>query len=183
LLGVLLLAGASFSAFHYGAWVLLAVVALVAALIIVIEIRPLCEGLLGACQRVTLLKGIAGGLRQAYEAAYGLLRPRPLLIGTILGTVAWLCECLAFFFVCKGFGLGTSLPLATFIYAFASLAGAASMIPGGLGVAEGSLTGLLMLSGAARGDAASATIIVRLCTLWFAVLIGLAASLKLKDKI
>jgi uncharacterized membrane protein YbhN (UPF0104 family) len=46
------------------------------------------------------------------------------------------------------------------------------MLPGGLGVAEGSLTGLLVALGTSLPDAAAATLVIRAATLWFAVALG-----------
>ena len=73
----------------------------------------------------------------------------------------------------------SSLPLraATFVYAFASLAGAVSMLPGGLGVAEGSLTALLAGFGTPLPEAAAATLLVRSVTLWLAVALGASSPL------
>ena len=56
--------------------------------------------------------------------------------------------------------------------------------PGGLGVTEASLGTLLareyraagLAAEAARTNAASAVILIRLCTLWFAVLVGFVAT-------
>ena len=58
------------------------------------------------------------------------------------------------------------------------------MLPGGIGLTEVSLTGLLLSLTACtdKGEAAAATIIVRLCTLWFAVLVGIIASTLLKGQ-
>jgi uncharacterized protein (TIRG00374 family) len=72
-----------------------------------------------------------------------------------------------------------TLPLrtATFVYAFASLAGALSMLPGGLGVAEGSLTALLAGLGTPLPEAAAATLLVRGATLWLAVALGVVTVL------
>jgi uncharacterized protein (TIRG00374 family) len=96
-----------------------------------------------------------------------------LLRGTGLGLLAWFSECLAFYVVLKGFGQeSVDIVDATFIYSFATLFGAATLMPGGLGSTEGSMVGLLMYSGVLRPDAVGATLIVRLCTLWFAVGIG-----------
>jgi uncharacterized protein (TIRG00374 family) len=49
-----------------------------------------------------------------------------------------------------------------------------SMLPGGLGVAEGSLTGLLVALGTALPEAAAATLLIRAATLWLAVALGAA---------
>jgi uncharacterized protein (TIRG00374 family) len=74
---------------------------------------------------------------------------------------------------------GTDVPLglATLIYAVTTIAGALSFLPGGLLVTEASMTLFLVQSsgGVDQPTAVAATILTRLATLWFAVLIGLAA--------
>ena len=47
------------------------------------------------------------------------------------------------------------------------------MLPGGIGVTEGSLTLMLINQGLSNNDAIAATFIVRVVTLWFAVLVGI----------
>ncbi len=56
------------------------------------------------------------------------------------------------------------------------LAGSLSFLPGGLGVAETSMTGLLRaLSRTTAAGAAAATVLIRIATLWYAVAVGLVA--------
>jgi len=108
----------------------------------------------------------------------GLVAPGPLVWGTGLGVLAWLCECLGFAIIVRGFpGAHVALGLATLIYAVTTVAGALSFLPGGLGVTEASMTLLLVSSGSGidQPTAVAATILTRLCTLWFAVLLGLVA--------
>ena len=101
---------------------------------------------------------------------------------TAIGVVAWLGECTALFVILVGFDLPPSWHLffvAVFTLAVSSLAGALSLLPGGLGVAEASITGLLLLlvhNDQMTGSVAtSATLIIRFATLWFAVALGAAA--------
>ena len=105
-----------------------------------------------------------------------MLRAKPLVIAIGLAIAAWFGECLTFFIVLLGIGLAPTLLLllqATFIYAAASLFGAVSMLPGGLGATEGGMALLLQqIVGVAREEAVASTLIVRLCTLWLAVLLG-----------
>ena len=61
-------------------------------------------------------------------------------------------------------------------YSFSTLLGALSMLPGGLLAAEGSLTALLDLQGLSLAQASAATMVIRVATLWFAVLLGVAAA-------
>jgi len=86
------------------------------------------------------------------------------------------------YFVLEGFGVDVTVLLSTFVYSFSTLMGAVSLIPGGLIVVEGSSTGLLILAGISKGVAASATIVTRFCTLWFAVLVGLIALFVIRHK-
>jgi uncharacterized protein (TIRG00374 family) len=105
-----------------------------------------------------------------------LLRARTFAAAVAIAVVAWSCECLAFWLVFAALHWhGVSLAEATFVYATATLAGALSLLPGGLGATEGTMAALLAVLVVARGVAAAATLIVRACTLWFAVIIGIAA--------
>ena len=55
------------------------------------------------------------------------------------------------------------------------------MLPGGLGVTEGSLTFLLVQKQVATDVAVATTFLIRVVTLWFAVLVGII-SLSLYQK-
>jgi uncharacterized protein (TIRG00374 family) len=74
--------------------------------------------------------------------------------------------------------MGHEIALATAvgIYALGILAGALSFIPGGLGSTEAVLILLLLVAGLDTPDAAAATLICRVATLWFAVLLGILAT-------
>jgi uncharacterized membrane protein YbhN (UPF0104 family) len=71
-----------------------------------------------------------------------------------------------------------SLPTAAFIYAFATVFGAVTFLPGGLLATEGSLIGLsgAVFGLAATREAATAgALLIRFATLWFGVLVGFCA--------
>ena len=86
---------------------------------------------------------------------------------------------LAFYLVLVGLGYhgsGMLLLQAAFILPISTLAGAVVLIaPGGLGIAEGGITGLLqvIVEGTSKSVATLATIIIRFTTLWFGVIVGL----------
>jgi uncharacterized protein (TIRG00374 family) len=90
--------------------------------------------------------------------------------------VAWGAEGVALYVLLVGFGQSVPLPLAVFFYATATLAGALVPIPGGLGLVEGMLReSLLRLGGVEQGAATASMILVRLATLWWAVVVGFIA--------
>ena len=118
--------------------------------------------------------------RQPLHDIYGglatLCRPKLLAIATLIAIPAWAAECIGFAEVVNAFpGAEVDLGLAMVIYAATTIAGALSFLPGGLGVTEASMTLLLVESAAQldRAAAIDATLLTRLATLWFAVLLGL----------
>lgn len=115
-------------------------------------------------------------LHQVYDGLASLCRPSRLGLATAIALPSWACECVGFALICNAFpGTQVDLGLAMVIYAATSIAGALSFLPGGLGVTEGAMTILLVRSAAQidQATALDATLLTRLATLWFAVLLGL----------
>lgn len=104
-----------------------------------------------------------------------LFRSRTLALGLLLGVAAWGAEGLGFHYLLYRVGAQVPLAVSLFIYAFAMLVGALSFLPGGLGGAEVTMVVLLLLNGVGQAQAASATVVIRLATLWFAVVLGMLA--------
>jgi uncharacterized protein (TIRG00374 family) len=152
-----------------------------AILVAAMQSRRIAECALDLLARAPGIGRFANLARNLYASAYLMLRWRPLLIAVALSVIAWFGECVALFLILRGFGLPETLDVllaATFIYASASLFGAATFMPGGLGTTEGSMTSLLqLLVSASAPIAAAATLLVRVCTLWFAVGLGVIALL------
>ena len=123
---------------------------------------------------VSLLSAIANLLR----SSRALLQPRLLLLGTAAGVISWGAEGLGFYVVCQALQVHLPLLSAMGIYALAVLAGSAAFfLPAGLGGMELVMTSLLVAQGAPLRVAVVATLLCRIATLWFAVLIGMAAAL------
>jgi uncharacterized protein (TIRG00374 family) len=143
--------------------------------------QKLVYAVLGLFEKIPSLgPKVAPKLREFYDAAYLLLRPVPLLLATLTSICSWFAECLAFYLMIRGFPDGgqASITLATFIYAVMTVAGALAFVPGGLGVTEGGMALLLAeLLSMSRASAIAATLIIRIETLWFAVLLGVLALL------
>jgi uncharacterized protein (TIRG00374 family) len=113
-------------------------------------------------------------LGEAPGAARALLETRLLVGMTALSAISWLCECLAAYVCVRGLNLDLSLADTIVVFSLGSLAGALSFLPGGLGVAETSMTGLMRVLGdVPKAAAAAATVLIRVATLWFAVALGL----------
>ena len=147
------------------------------ALALVAAVVALRTPAVGRQARRLLPARLVEPVRLFVHGGRALLTTRALAIALGLSVVSWFFECLAFSLILEGLAVALPLRAATFVYAFASLAGAVSMLPGGLGVAEGSLTGLLAGLGTPLPEAAAATLFVRAATLWLAVALGVATLL------
>lgn len=153
------------------------VLAALLAVIVVSQIRPLALAILNWMERLPVARRFVPGLREFYEGSFTLFRPGPTLLAVGLGTVSWLGEGIGFYLILRGLGLPAGLQLAAtavFILAFATVIGAVSALPGGLGAAEASIAGMLtLLVGIDPAQATTATLLIRLATLWFGVLLGI----------
>jgi len=180
-IALLILASGGLLLYRSGWQVLLLIALLATAMVAVVQSRALSLRILAALERMPALGKRAHNLRQFYESAYVLLRPRPLLTALALGVVSWSGECLAFFFVLVGLGFPATPALlvrAAFVLATSTLVGSASLLPGGLGAAEASSAALLRLVlPISAPTAVVATLLIRFCTLWFGVALGLVALL------
>jgi glycosyltransferase 2 family protein len=180
-IAMLILASTGLVLYRFGWEVLLLLLLLGLSGIAFIQNRRIVLALLSFGERLAIVSRFVHLIRAFYESAYTLLQWRPLLLAILIGLVSWSGECGALYFVFIGLGVAPNLALlikATFILAFSSLVGSASGLPGGLGVAEGSvlgLTRLLVSPSAALGGAA--TLLIRFCTLWFGLALGVIALL------
>ncbi|MBY8997404.1 MAG: flippase-like domain-containing protein [Candidatus Thorarchaeota archaeon] len=114
------------------------------------------------------------------------LGPKPLVVSTIVSLPGWFMECLELWLLLSlltGAGLpslgSASLILllqATFVHSTASIIGALSFLPGGVGTYEFTSIALItFLLGITPDLASAATILIRVVTLWFSVIVGFVA--------
>lgn len=179
LIALVMLTAAGALAFEHGVAVTVSSAIMVAGLVLVCAYPPLGRFALRICDRLPVIGRISGKLREAYESLLEMTRPGPLLLASGLAFVAWGLECASLYYVVRGFpGASLSWDAATFAYSASTLAGAVAMMPGGLGVTEIGMTALLQTLGGPTltlSVATATTMLVRIATLWFAVLIGALA--------
>ena len=120
---------------------------------------------------------LGGAFANLLRSSRTLLHPRPLLAGVIVGFIAWVAEAMGFGVICQGLHIPGEVWSFCGIYGVAVLAGtAAFFLPAGIGGMEIVMTTLLVERGAELRVAIIATLLCRLATLWFAVLLGIGAA-------
>ncbi|WP_353177248.1 lysylphosphatidylglycerol synthase transmembrane domain-containing protein [Salinisphaera sp. T5B8] len=174
LLAIALLATLVLIAFSNYIWWVIVPLAVLAGLLVAIRQRRL---LVYMQQRSAnpqgKLQNVVHGAVSAWEQAFALLGRKPLYAGLAVGLVAWAAEGVSLYVIAHGLDIELAFFTAIGIYAVSMLVGALSFIPGGLGSTEAVMVLLLKLSGVDATTALAITLIARVATLWFAVVLGL----------
>jgi uncharacterized protein (TIRG00374 family) len=174
-LGTIVLIGFGALPLPGGPWIAAGCLAGVVAVVVLLTWRKGAEIVFAILRRMPVMGSRVPHLVEMYDRLRELLSPG-LAVGAILvATVAWAAEGLGFWLVVRNYAPKAGFLLAIFNYTAASILGGLSMLPGGLGAAEGSLTALLHEQGLATADASSITLVIRAATLWFSVLFGVVA--------
>jgi uncharacterized protein (TIRG00374 family) len=135
----------------------------------------LASGLVRALRRVSGLR--ADGLGVRIEATLERMREIPLSPRSTAGIVAlaagvWLADFGTL--LCAFRAVHAAIPLTGVLLAYgvAQVAGTLPVVPGGIGIVEGSLAVILVAYGANRASALSAALAFRAVSFWLAVAIG-----------
>ncbi|MGH9171983.1 MAG: lysylphosphatidylglycerol synthase transmembrane domain-containing protein [Acidimicrobiales bacterium] len=131
--------------------------------------------LVRACQRVTGRPRTGMGAR--IEATLARMREIPLAARSSVGIVAIGASVWAFDFaclLCAFAAVRAHIPWQGVLLAYgvAQVVGSLPIVPGGIGVVEGSLAVVLVAYGTARVAALSATLVYRIISFWLAIAVG-----------
>jgi len=162
-----------------GAGAALVGLVIVAASGAVLVRRDLVLGLAGAAVRgVRRLTGHPrGSVGARIEATLARMREIPLSKPSTIGIVAiatavWCCDFLCL--ICAFGAVGAAVPWngVLLAYGVAQVVGSFPIVPGGIGIVEGSLAVILAAYGTERVDAVSAALGFRIINFWLAITIG-----------
>lgn len=168
------------------AWMFWALLVLCLVGVLGVGSRRVARAAVALTARLPGLGRMAPRLEGSFSSARVLLAPREVVLPSLVSVFGWGAECTGFWLIANAVVPG-SMPilLAVFAYAFSAVAGAVLILfPGGLGVTEFSLGRIVRLRltelgtalDVAQATAAGVVILARLCTLWFAVVLGLLAT-------
>ncbi|MCB2111420.1 MAG: flippase-like domain-containing protein [Defluviimonas sp.] len=172
-MALILALGVSLASSHMAGALPVAVLALALA---VAATRPriLAAAVTLAHRAVGRVPRLFGRMRRATRALAQVSGPG-LLAGVLaLGLSGWLAEGYAFHLLLGWLGADLGFWRAVTIFVFATLAGGLTGAPGGVGGAEAAMISLLALDGVPMEISVPATAIIRVTTLWFALVLGLA---------
>ena len=172
---VLILFGISFLGFEFLPIVILCVGMLFSILFLIYS-KSKFNYFIRFTSKFKFLQKFITPLENSHEIIRKSITPKTFLISTSLTIFYRLIEALSVYLVFLGFGIDLiSYFELTYMYSASIILGSISMIPGGLGVTEGSLASLISSQGIAFSSALVLVIIIRFFTLWFGVIVGFIA--------
>jgi uncharacterized protein (TIRG00374 family) len=185
-LAMLVLASAGLVLFDYGRPVLVGIAIFAIAFLFIFQNRAIFNRLLSYAEKLPVVSKGVHHFHAFYNSSYELFRLPNLLFGVIIGVVSWSGEVVAFVLVMLGLGMEFSWTLViicAFTLSASTLIGSVTLLPGGLGTADASITGMLLFLVPAyiagftmtQDIAVAATLLIRFSTLWFGVGLGLIA--------
>lgn len=123
--------------------------------------------------RVKKLRVVQHMLIESVEVLETLLKPKIFFRCIFLTIVSWTMESIGAYFVFKSFHLEIGLMKGAFDYVTTLLAGAATLLPGGVGGTELSLIGLLLMQNHSYDEVLGPVLMIRFFALWYVIIIGI----------
>jgi uncharacterized protein (TIRG00374 family) len=159
--------------FNIGLYLIIITTIAFLILVLILSNKTISNILFRNLARIKYLRKILPNIEEAYKSSFEMMKIKPLILMFFLSLLSWFFEFLGFYVVLNEYNPEITLFWSSFTYAFSTIIGSITLLPGGLGVTDGSLTFLLVNDGFSTNTAVASTFIIRVVTLWFAVFVGI----------
>jgi uncharacterized protein (TIRG00374 family) len=162
--------------FEGGLYLISIGISLLAIIFVVILSRNIFERSLLLICKISFFSKYQKNFLESYNTLRNSLKIKIALKSGILSIIFWVIQGIAVYFILLALGINElNFLITTSANAISVLIGALSFMPGGLGVTEGSMGGLLSLQGIEFSFALIAAVIIRIFTSWYTVIVGFIA--------
>jgi uncharacterized protein (TIRG00374 family) len=162
-----------------GAYVIIGASIVLVLIFLLLRSKKLFDKFLKLFGKTKITSKFVEPLSQSYDSIQKSTRGKIVIFSSVLTMVYWLVESMGVYLIVISFGIDKlSYYTVMSTYASSLILGAASFIPGGIGITEGSMTGLFSFQGVEISSAFALVVIIRLFTIWYSVIVGFI-SLKL----
>ena len=182
LIGAIIVAGPGLLYFEPAIYIMGIISIFVIIGFVVSSSKTLFEKFFTKINRFKLTKRFVEPLSDSYDVIHTSTRGKISIVSILLSCGHWLVVCFAVYFIFLAYDVNTVSILEIIpIYLSSVVLGAISFIPGGLGVAEGSLAGFLNLLVDDISITFSLSLIIRILAFWTSVMVGFIFLRSLKD--
>ena len=142
---------------------------------LIVKNQKLCLNTMSKIPRKWILKEIPDNASSFYDSLLILFKGKTLFSGLSIGIIAWLADAVAIYFCFLAFDLNFDFIYTTLTNFAPMIVGTILFIPGGLGVLELGMTGLLLQSGIMISTASALVLFIRFMITWSSVIVGIFA--------
>lgn len=153
----------------------------VAVMLFIIRSKVVFSKVLVKISKIKIFSRLVPNIDESFEVIFSLMKTRFFLAGTMISILVGILEAISVYLLILGLGANISFGNLTVLFHSSSFAANVSLIPGGLGILEGGLIGLLVLYKIKYETALSVAILVRLFSTGIFSVIGLI-SLRIVSK-
>ncbi len=162
--------------FDFSGIVILITTCILISIFLVLRFKKIFLSIIEKVSKIKFLSRFSESFIDSYDVINKSIKPKIFVISSLLSALYWILESLAVYFILLSFGINLlEITDVILTYTTSIILGVASFVPGGIGVSESTLIGLLTVNGLVFSSAVSLTIFIRIFTLWYAVLVGLIA--------
>ena len=172
LISVIIIALAGAIIYNYGILIMSLLIIMFCALILFISNKSISIRFISLLSKIKFLHKYLSKISVAYDSFHSMLKGNSLFFMLLTSIISWTFECLSFYIILRSLGLDITIMWASFAYAFGTIIGSLTMLPGGVGVTDSSFVFLIVQKGFSKDTAIASTFIIRGVTLWFAVAVG-----------
>ena len=123
--------------------------------------------------RILISEKLFGNIKNFHETLYLLTNRKVFLRGWGIGIIIWSFDALTIYLCFLSLGLKYNFIDSILLSYTATILGALSFLPGGLGITEVSMLGLYIKYGLTLSLATTLILLIRLTGIWFSTIIGL----------
>ena len=142
---------------------------------LIVKNQKLCLNTMSKIPRKWILKEIPDNTSSFYDSLLILFKGKTVFSGLSIGIIAWLADAVAIYFCFLAFDLNFDFIYTTLTNFAPMIVGTILFIPGGLGVLELGMTGLLLQSGIMISTASALVLFIRFMITWSSVIVGIFA--------
>jgi len=146
---------------------------IVAIMLLIITNKTVLSKMLLRLSKMKFINKMIPNVDESFDVIYSLIKPKFFILGTVTSLVIGVLEVTSVYFFIIGFNEEINFNDLVVIFHASNFAAAASMIPGGIGILEVGLVGLLVLYEVKYEIALSVVVLVRLVSTGMFSIIGL----------
>jgi len=162
IIGLLSLMSIGFIFVAFDNTLIIAPLALLTIMIIIFKNKKLLTKLITKISKLPFLKNLDSNFEEYYDTATKLMKLKFTLFGSLTAIISYWFDVLGIYYIIQSLHGQISLPEVSVAFPASLFIAALSFIPGGIGVFEGGMIGLLVFYGLSYQIALSTTILMRI---------------------